>query len=147
MKILFAMIMGVALFTLFTSCQSTSSQANNLSNKAARNDIMQTIANDSVMSNEMIQAMMNNKNGLIMMQHQQMMMMDNNGSMMNMLKANPAMMQGMFSSMMETAKGDSSMMRGMVKMMQANSQMMQMMQNQPGNSMMNGMQATHSMKH
>jgi len=48
---------------------------------------------------------------------------------------------------METAKWDISMMSGMVEMMNANPQMMQMMQNKAGNSKMNGMQTMQGMKH
>ena len=147
MKKLQTAALAITLITLFASCQSTSAQTSTLSNSDTRNEIMKTIANDSMMCREMIGTMMNNKNGTMMMQHQQMMMMENHGSMMTMLKANPGMMQGMFSEMMETARGDSSMMHGMVEMMKANPQMMQMMQNKPDHNMMNGMQPMHGMKH
>ena len=50
-------------------------------------------------------------------------------------------------TLMKTAKGDISMMSGMVEMMNANPQMMQMMQNKAGNSKMNGMQTMQGMKH
>lgn len=147
MKTLKKMALAITLLTVFASCQPTSAQVKGLSNAQTRSEIMNTIANDSMMSNEMIGTMMKSKNGTMMMQNRQMMMMQNHGSMMNMLKANPGMMQGMFSAMMESARGDSSMMSQMVEMMKANPQMMQMMQNKSGNGMMNGMQHMQGMKH
>ncbi|MEO7490795.1 MAG: hypothetical protein ABIU77_27005 [Ferruginibacter sp.] len=56
-----------------------------LSNSETRKEIMNTIANDSMMSQEMIGTMMNSQNGIMMMQEHQMMMMENHSSMMNML--------------------------------------------------------------
>ncbi len=147
MKKLQTVAWAIVLCTLFASCQSASAQKSPLANAQTRSEIMNTIANDSMMSKEMIGTMMNNKNGMMMMQQHQMMMMENHSSMMNMLKANPEMMQSMFSAMMETARGDKGMMSKMVEMMKANPQMMQMMQNKSGNGMMNGMQPMQDMKH
>ena len=147
MKTLQTMALAITLFALFASCQSTSGQVKDLSNAQTRSEIINTIANDSMMSIEMIGAMMKSKNGTMMMQNHQMMTMRNQSEMMNMLKNNPRMMRGMFSAMMETARGDSSMMSGMVDMMKSNPQMMQMMQNKSGNNMMNGMQHMQGMKH
>lgn len=138
MKTLQKLALTIVLVTLFIACQPTSTQKPDLSNKETRNEIMATIANDSTMSQEMITAMMNGKNGM-MMQNRQMMGMENRTSMMNMMKDNPGMMQNMMSAMMETAKGDTIMMSGMLKTMMENPQMMQMMQNRTGNRMMNGM--------
>jgi len=67
MKIIQTTIWVLALLTLFTSCQSTSSKKINLSNKDTRIEIMNAIAYDSIMSQEMIDAMMNNKNSIKMM--------------------------------------------------------------------------------
>lgn len=139
MKTLQTMTLAIVLITLFASCQSTSAQMQDLSNKETRMKIMNAIANDSTMSQEMIGAMMNNKNGRMMMQEHQMKNMQNHSSMMNMLKNNPGMMQSMMSAMMETAKGDTSMMSGMIRTMMGNRQMMDMMQNRTGNKMMNNM--------
>ena len=129
-------ILGIAAASLFMSCQSTSSQTQNLSNDRSRIEIMNTIANDSMMSKQMLETMMNNKIGIIMMQKQQMMMMQNQNSVMKMMKKNPAMMQIMMSAMMETAKGDTIMMSGMAKTMMKNPQMMQ---NKTGNNNMENM--------
>src|SRR5665213_127530 len=139
MKTIQTLTLAVALLTLFASCQSTSGQTQDLSNKETRMKIMNTIANDSLMSQEMIGTMMNSKNGGMMMQKNQMMDFGNSSSMMNMLKNNPGMMQNMMSAMMETAKGDTSMMSGMIRTMMGNQQMMDMMQNRTGNKMMNNM--------
>ncbi len=147
MKKLQTVAWSIALCILFAACQSASAQKSPLSNAQTRSEIMNTIANDSMMSNEMIGAMMKSKNGTMMMQNHQMMTMQNHSEMMNMLKNNPGMMQGMFSAMMQTARGDSSMMSGMVEMMKSNPQMMQMMQTKSGNNMMNGMQHMQGMKH
>ena len=137
MKTLQTMALAITLLTLVGSCQSTSAQVKGLSNKETRNEIMSAIANDSMMSNEMIEAMMNNKNGMMMLQHHQMTTMGNQSSMMNMLKNNPGLMQSMLSTMIETAKGNPGMMSGMIKTMTANPQMMEMMQNMMGNNKMN----------
>ena len=147
MKNLQIAIWVLAISTLFAACQSTSAQTSALSNAQTRNEIMQAIANDSTMSNEMIGTMMNSKNGMMMMQQHQMMTMGNQSSMMNMLKNNPGMMQGMLSGMMETANGDSSLMSGMYNIMKDNPQMMQMMHNNTGNGMMNGKKPMIGMRH
>jgi hypothetical protein len=153
MKTLQTFILAIALITLFSSCQSSSDPKQILSNKDTRKVIMDTIANNSEMMKEMTEAMMNNKNGKMIMQGNEkmtMMMMENRGTMMKIMKNNPAMMQSMLSDMMETAKGDSSMMSGMYKTMMGNQQMMNMMQkNKTGNNdmnMMDGMNKTEGMK-
>ncbi len=139
MKALRTIALTITLLALFSSCQSPSAQAKGLSDKETRNEIMATIANDSMMSNEMIGAMINSKNGKMMLQQHQMMTMGNQSSMMNMMKDNPAMMQSMLSAMMEIAKNDTTMMSGMIKTMNGNPQMQGMMQNMMGNNRMNGM--------
>lgn len=85
MKTLLIMVLAIALLTLLASCQSTSARMQDLSNSETRKEIMNTIANDSMMSQEMIGTMMNSQNGIMMMQEHQMMMMENHSSMMNML--------------------------------------------------------------
>lgn len=143
MKTLQTVVLAIALVTAFSSCQPSSSRTQILSDKGTRAAMMDTIANDSTMSRQMIETMMNGKNGMMMQQH----MMGNQNLMMKMLKDNPAMMQSMMSAMMETAKGDTSRMSGMIKTMMGNPQMMQMMQNRTGSSNMNGMGHMNGMHH
>lgn len=63
---------------------------------------MDTIANDSNLSIEMMEAMMNNENRkmMIMGNEKMTMMMGDHASMMKMLKDNPAMMQGIMTGML-----------------------------------------------
>ncbi len=138
MKLLQTLAVAIGLVILFASCQSTSGQTQGLSNKETRKEIMNTIANDSMMSHEMMGAMLNGKNGMMMREHQ-MVIMGNHNDMANMLKDNTGMMQNMMSAMMETAKGDTSMMSGMIKTMMGNQQMLNMMQKMTGNNRMNWM--------
>jgi len=86
--------------TLFASGQSNTDVKQVLSNPETRKLIMDTIANDSIMSKEMMTTMMNSKN-------HKMMMMENHGSMM---KDNHGMKHCMMSAMMDSCKGDTSMM-------------------------------------
>ena len=131
MKILQKITLAIALITLFASCQSAKQI---LSKSDSRNEIITAIANDPYMSKEMMEAMMNSKNGKMMMQENEKMkmMMDNHGMMMKMMKDNPGMMKNMMSNMMEAAKGDTSMMSSMCKSMMGNQQMMNMMQKMKG---------------
>lgn len=140
MKTLKLMMWAIAFVTLFASCESSSSQTRGLSTQETRKVMMDSIANDSTMSKQMLETMMNSRNGMMMQQH----MMGNQNSMMKMLKDNPAMMQNMMLAMVETAKGDTSRMSGMIKIMMGNPQMMQMMQNRTGN---NGMGHMKGMNH
>ena len=91
-------------------------------------EMMNKIADDSSMSKEMMGAMMNSKNGKMMM----MPMMENHEAMMKMMKDNPGMMDNMMMNMMEACKTDTTMMAGMCKKMMANPQMMDMMQKMKG---------------
>ena len=138
MKIIHTIAGAAVLLIVLVSCQSTSGQKQDFSNKETRQEMMNTIAGDSTMSKEMIGAMMNSKNGMMMVQEHSMMTGDYS-SMMHTLKGNPGMMQNMMSAMMETAKGDTTMMSGMIRTMMGNQQMMGMMQNMTGNNMMNNM--------
>lgn len=139
MKSIISGIFAIAFITFFASCQSASSQIAALSNNESRKEIIDSIANDSLMSKEMMGAMMNSKTGMMVMQQHAMMMMESQNSMMEMSKNNPGMMNNMMSAMMETAKGDSSMMSGMIKTMMGNPQMMEMMQKMTGNKGKMGM--------
>ncbi len=89
MNIIQKSTLAIALITLAASCQSTKQT---LSKSDSRNEIMLAIANDREMSKEMMQAMMNSKNGKMMMQENDKMnmMMENHGTMVKMMKDNPA---------------------------------------------------------
>lgn len=146
MKTLQKVTLATALITLFSSCQSNTDIKQVLSKSDTRNEIMDTIANNSSMSKEMMEAMMNSKNGKMMMQGNEKMMgmmIENQGTMIKMMKENPAMIQSMMSDMMEACKSDTSMMSSMCKTMLGNKQMMGMMQKIMGENKdmnkMNGM--------
>ncbi len=147
MKILQTAGLAVILYIIFASCQSTSTQKNILSNTQTRNEIMQTIANDTVMCKEMLGTMMSHNNGMMMMHQHDMMMIGNQDSMRNMLKNNKSLMRGMLTGIMETANGDTSMMSGMYNIMKDNPQMVQMMDNSKRNNMMKGAQTMKVMNH
>lgn len=102
---------------------------------------MEAIANDNdnMMAKEMIGSMINNKNGRLMIQQHQIVTMGNQSSKINMLKNNSGRLNGMLSGSMGTASGNSGMKAGMINLMKGNPQMMQMIHNNTGNSMMNGM--------
>jgi len=120
MKTLQRIAMVIALISLFASCQPRTDVKQILSNSDTRKAIIDTISNDSTMSREMMQAMMNGRNG-------KMLMMENHGTMMKMMQEDPGMMKSMMSDMMETCKSDSGMMCSMCKTMMGNKQMMDMM--------------------
>jgi hypothetical protein len=120
---------------LFVSCQAGTDVSKILSKQETRKVVMDTIANNSAMSMEMMDAMMNSKNGKMTMMGNDkmamMMMMENRASMIKMMKENPAMMQNMWSDMMEISKN--------------NPDMMNMMQNRnSGNMEMKGMNMTNN---
>ena len=114
--------MVIVLITLFASCQPSTDVKQILSNSDTRKAIIDTISNDSIMSREMMVALMNGRNG-------KMLMMENHEAMMKMMKDDPGMMQSIMSGMMETCKSDSTMMCSMCKTMMGNKQMMDMMDN------------------
>ncbi len=121
----------IALLISIAGCQSTQKM---LSKTESKNEIMTTIANDKEMAKEMMQVLMDSKNGKMMMQENEKMnmMMEQKEMMKKMMKDNPGMMQGMMSGMMEMSKGDSTMMSGMCKSMMENMEMMEMMQKMKG---------------
>ena len=135
--------LAVSLIAMITSCKTILDPKQTLSNKETRMQIMETIANDSSMSKEMMEAIMTNSNGMVMMQ--------NHESMMKMMKDDPGVMQGMMSGMMEACKNDSNMMSGMCKTMMGNPQMMDMMQKMKGKNMemgkMNAVDTTKAIDH
>ncbi len=126
---------AITLIAVFSSCQSSPDVKEVLSKPETRNMIMDSIANNSTMSMEMMESMMKSKSGNMMMQgdgkmmgKMMGMMMENHDGMMKMMKENPAMMESMMSKMMEMCKSDSTMMSGMCKTMMGDKQMMGMMQ-------------------
>ena len=149
MKTLLKTTLLMVTVTFFASCQSGSDVKQILSNQDTRKAVIDSIANDSSMSKEMLGSMMNSNNSKMMMQGNEkmnMMMMENHASMMRMMQKNPAMMQSMMTDMMETCKGDSSMMSGMCKTMMGDPKMMDMMQKMKGkNTDMNKMKGMDKM--
>lgn len=144
----------ITLITLFSSCQSSTDIKQVLAKQETRREIMDTIANNSNMSKEMIETMMNSKNGKIMIQgngKMMGMMLENKGSMIKMMKENPAMIQSMMSNMLEACKSDTSLMSSMFKTLTGNEQMMGLIKNMTGgNSVMNktgGMNNMEGMDH
>ena len=116
-----------ALVTLLASCQTGTDANKILSNQDAKIKIMNTIATDSLLSSEMIGAMMNSKNG-------NRMMMQNQEAMLKIMQNNPAMMQSMMTGMMETYKNDTLMMSSMSSILMTNPQMKdQIYRNRNGN--------------
>ncbi|MDX9946052.1 MAG: hypothetical protein RBS38_01720 [Bacteroidales bacterium] len=109
----FILVSVLLTLSLFVSGQTKPDIKQLLSDADARKEIMDFIANDSIMSKEMMETMMNNKNCMMMMQGNEkmkMMRMENHGAMMKMMKDNPGMMKSMMSDMMEVCKSDTSMM-------------------------------------
>jgi len=138
MKTLKKMTFFIALIALFASCQSNSDVNKILANQATKEAIMKTIANDSNLSVEMMEAMMNSENSNMVMQNQ--------GTMLKMMQNNPAMMQSMMNGMMETVKGDTAMMSSMCYTILNNPQMMDMIHKKMGTQGMNHMEGmNHNM--
>jgi hypothetical protein len=119
MKTLLKIALFIALVALIASCQSGTDVKKVLSNQETKTAIMETIAADSNLSKEMMEAMMKSENS-------KMTMMEFHGSMMKMMKEDPAMMQSMMTSMMETCKNDTTMMSTMCKNIMKNPEMMEM---------------------
>ena len=149
MKSLQKLSLLVALITFFASCQSGTDVNQTLSKTETRMEMMNKIADDSTMSKEMMTAMMNGKNGkMMMMENGKMPMMENHEAMMKMMKDNPGMMHTMMMNMMEACKSDTSMMSGMCKKMMENPQMMDMMKKMKGEKMdMKSGEMDNKMKH
>jgi len=151
MKTLQKITLFIAFVALFASCQSGTDVNKILSNQETKKAIIDKIANDSSLSKEMMETMMNSENSKMMMKGNEkmtMMMMEDHGAMMKMMKENPAMMQSMMSGMMETCKNDTAMMSSMCKNMMENPEMMEMMHKKMGGKMdMKGMKdMDHKMK-
>lgn len=147
MKALQKITLLFALVALFASCQSVSDVNKILSNQDTKKAIMETIANDSNLSSEMMETMMNNEKSKMMMtgnEKMAMMMMENHGTMMKMMKDNPDMMQSMMTNMMKICESDTAMMSSMHKTMMENPQMMDMMHKMMGAKM--GMKGMNKME-
>jgi hypothetical protein len=129
---------------LFASGQSNTDINQILSKSDSRKKIMDTIANDSTMTKEMKEAMMNSKNCKMMMQGNGKMSMmktmcDNPemmesmmSNMMEKCKTDTLMMKSMMSNMMKACESDTSMMSSMCKTMMGDQQMKDMMQKKMG---------------
>jgi len=129
MKTLQKITLFIAIVALFASCQTGTDVNKILSNQDTKKAIMDTIANDSNLSIEMMEAMMNNENSkMMMMGNEKMttMMMGNQGSMLKIMQKNPAMMQSMMNGMIETCYRDSVMMNSMCSGILNNPKMMDM---------------------
>ena len=144
MKTLQKILMIIVLVSpaLFASGQTDKEINQMLSKSDSRKKIMTTIANDSTMSKEMHETMMNSVNGKMMM-HGNMPMMKNMGNnpemtesmmsgMMEKCKTDTLMMKSMMSSMMKACKSDTCMMTSMCKTMMGDPQMKEMMQKNMG---------------
>lgn len=115
------------IVSLLASCQTGTDVNKILSNQDTKIKIMNTIATDSVLSTEMIGAMMNNESGSRMM-------MQNQQAMLKMMQNNPTMMQSMMTGMMETFKNDTLIMSSMASIIMTNPQMKdQIYKNRNGN--------------
>ncbi|MEK7719753.1 MAG: membrane or secreted protein [Bacteroidota bacterium] len=149
MKTLQKITLFIALVALIASCQSNTDVNKIFSNPDTKKAIIDKIANDSNLSKEMVETMMNSNNGKMMMlgndKMTMMMMMENHGKMM---KDDPGMMKRMMSDMMETCKSDTAMLSSMCKNMMQSPQMMDMMHKNMGGKMdMKGMKKMEGMDH
>ena len=131
MKTLQKVALAIALISLFVSCQSNTNRVNCLSNMETRKQIIDSIANNREMMEEMMEAMVNNEHSKVMLQENEkisMIMMENQSTMMKMMEKSPDLMQGMLSDMMELCKSDPNMMSFMCRTMMGNQEMMDMIQ-------------------
>ena len=116
-----------------------------------RKKIIDSIANNSNMSEEMMTSMLNSRNGkTIILGNEKLVetMLGNHEDMMKIMRDNPALMQNLMSDMLEVSKSDSGMMSLMYKTLMDNQQMNETMQRMnggnkdmnimDGNNMMNG---------
>jgi len=151
MKTLQKITLIIAIVALFASCQTGIDVNKILSNQDSKMAIMDTIANDSNLSTEMMEAMMNNENGKMMMMGNEkmtMLMMQNQGTMMKIMQKNPALMQSMMNNMIERCYRDSAMMSSMCSSIINNPQMMDMINKNMGENMnLKGMNNMQGMNH
>lgn len=137
MKKLLTIALAAVLVATVMSCQTKTDVSKILSTPNTRMQIMDSIANNSAMSAEMMDMMLNNKNNMTMMHGNEkmaMMMTEHHDTMMKMMKDNPDMMQQMMTDMMDVSRSDSTMMSGMCRAIMNNHNMMGMMQNMSNKS-------------
>ncbi len=149
MKTLQKITLAIALITLFASCQTSTDIKQVLSESDTRKEIMDTIANNSNKSKEMMKIMMNSKiSQKLILENEKIakMMLENHITIVKMMKDNPGLMQCMLSDMMETCKSDSGMMASMCKAIIGNLQLMNMMQKMKEENNMEGMDNKPEMK-
>jgi hypothetical protein len=114
----------------FTACQQPRSTEQVLAEEPQRKEVMQTIVNNPEMMTEMVDMMMNNEQGKMMMSGNKDMMgmlMGNQQMMQDMVKENPDIMQNMMQNMMQMCQNDSSQCNQIAEMMSGNPAMMQSM--------------------
>lgn len=134
--------------TMLASGQSNTDIKQILSKPETRKTIMDAIANDSIMSKEMMTTMMNSPHHQMMMKDHGSMMKDNPGmkhcmmyQMMDSCKGDTAMMSAKCKAMMKAWKSDTTMMKckAMMESCKSDTSMMKcktMMENQDGKEMM-----------
>lgn len=115
MKAFTKMALVIAGIAMFASCQSKPDVNKILTNNETRKELIDSIAANSKMSGEMMDALMTRKNGKMMQEYHQ--------NMMKMMKENPEMMK----NMMEMSKSDSSMVCPMCGKMMRNDHMVDSM--------------------
>lgn len=116
----------------FTACQQPGNTDQVLADEQQRREVMQNIVNNPEMMTEMVDMMMNNEQGKMMMSGNKDMigmMMGNQQTMWDMMNENPAMMQNIIQNMMQMCQNDSAQCNQMADMMSGNPAMMQSMMN------------------
>jgi len=128
MKTLLKITLFIAFVAVFVSCQSGSDVKQILSNQDTKSAVMDSIANDSDLSMEMLGLMLDGKNSDIII-------LEVHETMMKMMKDNPHMMQSMMTGMMDACKGDSAMTFMMCSSMLENQEIMATMHKMMGEKM------------
>ena len=150
MKTLQKITLFIVLTSLFTSCLMPVDVNKILSNPDTKKAIFDKISNDSNLSKEMMETMMNTDNGKMTMKGNEKMMkmmMEDHGAMMKLMKDDPTMMKSMMSNMMEMCKNDTTMISSMCKSMMEDPKMMEMMHKEMSGKMnMKGMKEKKGMK-
>ena len=88
---------------------------------------MDSIANDSLLSSEMMDAMMTTNNGILTLQQNELSMMQDHHSMITIFSNNPELMRTLMSDMVETARGDTGLLSSLLRTMMVNGQMRDLM--------------------
>lgn len=120
MKIVKNMALAILAVAALAACQTKIDIRQTLSKADTRKEIMDSIANDSIMSREMMEILLNSK-------YSNLMQMENHAAMMRMMKQNHKIARDMMSDIMKTAEGDTSMMNDMCNSMMGNQPMKAMM--------------------